>query len=54
LCLLNIVTTILTPITGVAGIGAAMTFVSYRAKVLRCGSPGVRTRGSLAPSSFNP
>lgn len=52
--LLNIVTTTLALLTGIAGIGAAMTFVSYRAKVLRCGSPGVRTKGTLAPSSFNP
>ena len=54
LCLLNIVTTTLTLLTGVAGIGSAMTFVSYRAKVLRCGSPRGTTTGPLAPSSFNP
>jgi hypothetical protein len=53
LCLLNIVTTTLTLLTVGAGIAAAMTFVSYRAKVLRC-FPEVRTKGSLAPSSFNP
>ncbi|MCT7983415.1 hypothetical protein NG796_08920 [Laspinema sp. A4] len=54
LCVLNLVTTTLTLLTGIAGISAAMTFVSYRAKVLRCGSPIGRTRGPLAPSSFNP
>jgi len=54
LCLLKIVTTTLTLLTGVAGIGAAMTFVSYRAKVLRCGSSGARTRGPFAPSSLHP
>lgn len=54
LCLLNIVTTTLTLLTGVAGMGAAMIFVSYRAKVLRCGSPGARARGPFTPSSFNP
>ncbi len=53
LCLFNILTTTLTLLTGLAGIGAALTFVSYRAKVLRCGSPRERTRGPLAPSSFN-
>lgn len=53
LCVLNIVTTLLTLLTVGAGIAAAMTFVSYRAKVLRC-SPEVRTKGTLAPSSFNP
>ncbi|MCT7964924.1 hypothetical protein NG799_01085 [Laspinema sp. D1] len=53
LCLLNMVATTLTLLTGVAGIGAAMTFVSYRAKVLRCISPRGRTTGPLAPSSFN-
>ncbi|MCT7974919.1 hypothetical protein [Laspinema olomoucense] len=54
LCLLNILTTTLTLLTGVAGIAAAMTFVSYRAKVLRCGSPRARMMGPLAPSSLNP
>ncbi|AFY83595.1 hypothetical protein [Oscillatoria acuminata] len=48
LCLLNIISTTLTLLTGIAGIGAAMTFVSYRAKVLRCGSPKEKTQGPLA------
>lgn len=40
LCLwmLNILSTLLTILTGAAGIFSAATFVSYRAKVLRCGS----------------
>ena len=54
LCLLNILTTTLALLTGVAGVVSAMTLVSYRAKVLRCGSPGERTIGPLARSSFNP
>ncbi len=42
LSLLNILTTTLAGVTGVVGIVAATTFVSYRAQVLHCGSPGIR------------
>lgn len=40
LWLLNSLTTVLSLLTGVAGVFAAATFVSYRAKVLCCGSSG--------------
>ncbi|MEB3828231.1 hypothetical protein [Phormidium sp. CCY1219] len=44
-------TTLLKILTGVAGILAAITFVSYRAKVLRCGSSPLESRFSH-PASF--
>jgi hypothetical protein len=44
---LNFISTLVTLLTTLAGIGAAITFVSYRAKVLHCGSPTANPKSGV-------
>lgn len=52
--LLNLLSTLVILLTTLAGIGAAITFVSYRAKALHCGFSRVKTPEIQPPASLDP